>query len=59
MLFVGLGLGHLLMMGRELNDIRQVFAVMVVIVFIGIIVDRLILGSLEKKIRERWGLIKV
>ena len=32
MLFVSLGLGHLLMMGRELNDIRQIFAVMIVIV---------------------------
>jgi NitT/TauT family transport system permease protein len=57
MLFVSLGLGHLLMMGRELNDIRQIFAVMVVIVTIGIIVDNQLFGLLEKKIRVRWGLI--
>jgi len=56
MLFVSLGLGHLLMMGRELNDIRQVIAVMVVIVAIGVVVDRLVLGTLEERIRERWGL---
>lgn len=56
MLFVSLGLGHLLMMGRELNDIDQVVAVMVVIVLVGLIVDRLLLGTLEKRIRERWGL---
>ena len=56
MLFVSLGLGHLLMMGRELNDIGQVIAVMLLIVLIGMLVDRLIWGRLELKIRERWGL---
>jgi len=56
MLFVSLGLGHLLMMGRELNDIRQVIAVMLLIVFIGMLVDRMLWGRLELKIRERWGL---
>ena len=57
MLFVSLGLGHLLMMGRELNDIRQIFAVMVIIVSIGIIIDKQIFGLLEKEIRVRWGLV--
>ena len=56
MLFVSLGLGHLLMMGRELNDIRQVIAVMLLIVLIGMLVDRMIWGRLERRIRERWGL---
>ncbi len=59
MLFVSLGLGHLLMMGRELNDIRQIFAVMIVIVAIGMIVDIKFFGFFEKKIRVRWGLISV
>ncbi|MFH1415643.1 MAG: ABC transporter permease [Elusimicrobiota bacterium] len=58
MLFVSLGLGHLLMMGRELNDIKQVIAVMIVIVLIGITVDRVLLGWLETSIRKRWGLIR-
>jgi NitT/TauT family transport system permease protein len=56
MLFVSLGLGHLLMMGRELNDIRQVIAVMLLVVVIGIAVDQLLWGRLESRIRERWGL---
>lgn len=56
MLFVSLGLGHLLMMGRELNDIKQIFAVMVIIVAIGIIIDKQLFGWLEKEIRIRWGL---
>jgi len=57
MLFVSLGLGHLLMMGRELNDIRQIFAVMVIIVAIGVVIDKQLFGVLEKEIRVRWGLV--
>lgn len=57
LLFVSLGLGQLLQMGRELNDIAQVFAVMIVIVAIGLIVDFWIFGAIEKKIRTRWGLM--
>ena len=55
-LFVSLGLGHLLNMGRELNDMSQVIAVMIVIVAIGVIVDMLIFGAVEGKIRQIWGL---
>ena len=56
LLYVGLGLGHLLMMGRELNDMNQVIAVMIVIIIIGVVVDRLIFARIENKVRERWGL---
>jgi NitT/TauT family transport system permease protein len=38
-LYVGLGLGHLLTMGRELNDMAQVISVMLIIVLIGLLVD--------------------
>lgn len=55
-LFVSLGLGHLLNMGRELNDMSQVIAVMVVIVAIGVVMDKLIFGLLEKRVRKIWGL---
>lgn len=56
LLYVGLGLGNLLTMGRELNDMSQVIAVMLVIIAIGLIVDFLLFGPLEHRIRERWGL---
>ncbi len=56
LLYVSLGLGHLLMMGRELNDMSQVVAVMLVIIAIGLIVDRLIFAPIETRVRERWGL---
>ncbi len=56
MIFVSLGLGHLLMMGRDLNDMSQVLAVMAVIMAIGHLVDRLIFERLESRIRLKWGL---
>ena len=56
MIFVSLGLGHLLMMGRDLNDMSQVLAVMAVIMAIGQIVDRLVFERLESRIRLKWGL---
>jgi len=58
LLYVSLGLGHLLMMGRELNDMGQVMAVMLVIIAIGLAVDRLIFAPLEGSVRERWGLAR-
>jgi NitT/TauT family transport system permease protein len=56
LLYVSFGLGHLLNMGRELNDMSQVIAVMLVIIAIGLIVDRLIFVPIESRVRERWGL---
>jgi NitT/TauT family transport system permease protein len=49
-------LGHLLTMGRELNDMAQVIAVMLIIVFIGLLVDFIVFAPVESRIRERWGL---
>ncbi len=56
LLFVSIGLGHLLMMGRELADMSQVVAVMIVIIGLGLFTDRCIFGALETRVRERWGL---
>ncbi len=56
--FATLGLGHLLNVGRELNDMSQVMAVMIVIIVIGIVMDMLVFGSLERKFRKLWGLEK-
>lgn len=57
LLYVSIGLGHLLTMGRELNDISQIIAVMIIIIVIGIAVDRLVFTKLENRVRERWGLL--
>lgn len=56
LLFVSLGLGQLLMVGRELNDLAQVMAVMIVIIVLGLIVDNLVFGRLERHVRSQWGL---
>jgi NitT/TauT family transport system permease protein len=56
LLYVSLGLGQLLMMGRDLNDMNQVVAVMLVIIAIGLVVDRLVFAPIESRVRERWGL---
>ena len=56
LLYVSLGLGQLLMMGRDLNDMNQVVAVMLVIIVIGLVVDRLVFAPIESRVRERWGL---
>lgn len=50
------GLGQVLMVGRDLADISQVMAVMVVIVVLGLTVDKLIFGRIENNVRRRWGL---
>jgi len=56
MIFVSLGLGQLLMMGRDLNDMSQVIAVMILIIGIGYIVDGLVFKNVERRIQQRWGL---
>ncbi len=56
MIFVSLGLGQLLMMGRDLNDMSQVIAVMILIIAIGYIVDGLVFKSVERRLRNKWGL---
>jgi NitT/TauT family transport system permease protein len=52
------GLGFLLNMGRELNDAAQVFAIMIVTILFGLLLDRFLFGIFENRIRKRWGLIK-
>lgn len=56
LLFVNLGLGYLLMVGRELNDMSQVVAVMFVIAAISLVIDKIFFGRIEASIRKRWGL---
>jgi len=56
MIFVSLGLGQLLMMGRDLNDMSQVIAVMILIIAIGYIVDGLVFRTIERRLQLKWGL---
>jgi len=56
MLFITVGLGQLLMMGRELNDMSRVLAIMIVIIVIGLFFDKFVFGKLEKNVLKKWGL---
>ena len=51
-----LGLGRLLSIGRELNDMSQVIALMILITVIGMLVNNVVFGIIEEKVRQVWGL---
>lgn len=55
LLFLNLGLGHLLAMGRDLVDGSQVVAVILVILAVGVLVDRFGFARAEHSLRRRWG----
>ena len=50
--------GFLLDYARQLNDGEKMLAAMVVILAIGIVVDALLFGSVERWTRRRWGLLQ-
>jgi NitT/TauT family transport system permease protein len=56
MIYISLGLGQVLMIGRDLNDINLVVAVMALIALLGYIVDGIVFRRLDASIRHKWGL---
>jgi len=56
MLYLSLGLGQVLMMGRDLNDMSAVIAVMILIIAIGYVVDGVVFKSMERHLQHKWGL---
>lgn len=52
------GVGRMLETGRNFNDVSLMMASMVIILAIGLFVDSVIFGTLERKIRRRYGLEK-
>lgn len=50
-----IGLGHLLHYGRELHAMEQVLGVIVVIVVVGVAIDRVLFSAAERAIHRRWG----
>ncbi len=57
LIFVSIGLGQLLQTGRELNDMSQVIAVMIMIMVVGLFFDQLIFAPIERRVRRQWGLV--
>jgi NitT/TauT family transport system permease protein len=54
LIFVSQGLGQLLQVGRELNDMAQVVAVMILIASVGLVFDQLF-SLFERRLRILWG----
>jgi NitT/TauT family transport system permease protein len=51
-------IGSRLQFAREFSDALGLMAMMIVILLIGIIVDLLVFGTLDRAIRRRWGLLE-
>jgi sulfonate transport system permease protein len=50
------GLGHILLVGREFQLMDQIIASMISIFAIGLLFDRILFSKLENRVRGRWGL---
>jgi NitT/TauT family transport system permease protein len=55
LLYVSGGLGQLLHNSRELNDVARVFAVMTLILALGLSTEKLVFAPLERRVRARFG----
>jgi NitT/TauT family transport system permease protein len=51
-------IGFMLNINREFANARGLLAMMIVILVIGIVVDTVLFGTLDRAIRRRWGLLE-
>ncbi len=51
-------IGVRLQFAREFSDAPGLLSTMIVILFIGIVVDLVLFGTLDRSIRRRWGLLE-
>jgi NitT/TauT family transport system permease protein len=51
-----IGIGHILLVGREFQSMSQIIASMITIFALGMIFDRVVFSKIEEKVREKWGL---
>ena len=56
MMSASVGLGQVLLLGRELADINQVMVVMLLIIILGTVVERFVFRNIEIRIRRKRGL---
>ena len=54
---IGFGLGSMLQQNRELADLAGVLGTILVILFIGILIELLFFGPLERRMLQRRGLL--
>lgn len=51
-----IGLGQTLMMGRDLADINRVMLIILIIILIGVLVEKFVYGLIEDRVLKRIGL---
>lgn len=56
LIYVTVSLGGLLENGRDYVDAALMFAVMLMIILLGVVINSIIFGPLERVVRQRWGL---
>ena len=52
-----IGLGYTLILGRDLADINQVMTVMLVIILLGIVMDKGVFSLIENRILKKRGFL--
>lgn len=50
------GLGEILSHGKKYNDINEIVAIMVVIIVVGLLIDRVVFENIESSVRRKFGL---
>lgn len=56
-LSASIGLGHSLMLGRDLADINQVMLIMIIIVIVGALIDKYLFSKIENTVLKKMGFI--
>ena len=51
-----IGLGQTLMMGRDLADINRVMLIILIIITIGVLIEKFVFGAAEEWVLKRIGL---
>jgi NitT/TauT family transport system permease protein len=51
-----IGLGQTLMMGRDLADINRVMLVILIIILIGVVIEKFVFSTVEERVLKRIGL---
>lgn len=53
------GLGQLLQHGRDRGDIAEIMATMFAIVILGLLVEVAVFAKIDRRLRQKWGLVPV
>jgi NitT/TauT family transport system permease protein len=55
---ISAGVGQMIYAAKAFNDVEAMFAGLIVIAIGGLLLDRLLMGPIERKTVEKWGMVK-